>query len=172
MIWPAFEEALAWLQAVCASQGLGGKGWQEGDLRVLLAAAGGRPSDVLAQLQIQGAKDAAQRWRALPKAVAAGHVAVLGEFSLPQAVDALQKLCHDLWALKVGAAPRFFALDTLPVFTVAGKDTGRGPSLYALGQWTKELSASARTAEHPYNPGLMLEALVSQAQLAMRGKSA
>lgn len=172
MVWPAFDQALAWLQAVCASQGLGGKGVQADDLRVLLAAAGGRPSDVLAQLQLQGAKEAAERWRALPKAVAAGHVAVLADFSLPQAVDALQKLCHDLWAMKVGAAPRFFAVDTLPVFTVAGKDTGRGPSLFALGQWTKELNASARTAEHPYNPGLMLEALVSRAQLAMRGKTA
>jgi DNA polymerase-3 subunit delta' len=87
-------------------------------------------------------------------------------------VDALQKLCHDLWAMKVGAAPRFFAADTLPAFKVAGKDSARGPSLYALGQWTKELNASARTAEHPYNPGLMLEALVSRAQLAMRGTSA
>ena len=95
-------------------------------------------------------------------------MAVLADFSLPQAVDALQKLCHDLWAMKVGAAPRFFAADTLPVFTVAGKDTGRGPSLFALGQWTKELSASARTAEHPYNPGLMLEALVSQARGALQ----
>ncbi len=169
MVWPAFDDALAWLGAACASQGLGGKQVQVDDLRVLLAAAGGRPADVLALLLEQSAKEAADRWRALPQAVAQGHVAVLGDFSPPQAVEALQKLCHDLWAVKVGAQPRFFGPECLPSWPAApARGAARGPTLYSLGQWARELAASARTAEHPYNPGLMLEALVSRAQLALR----
>jgi len=41
-------------------------------------------------------------------------------------------------------------------------------ALYALGQWSRDLASSARHAEHPYSPGLMLEALVSRAQQALR----
>jgi DNA polymerase-3 subunit delta' len=37
-----------------------------------------------------------------------------------------------------------------------------------LGQWSRDLASSARHAEHPYSPGLMLEALVSRAQQALR----
>lgn len=170
MVWPAFEDALAWLQAECAEHGLGGKTVQAEDLRVLLAAAGGRPADVRAQLQVSDAREAAARWRALPKAVAQGQVAALAEASLPQAVEAMQKLCHDLWAMKVGAPPRFFAADCLPAFADGPKGAARGPSLYSLGQWARDLATSARTAEHPYNAGLMLEALVSRAQLALAGR--
>ena len=36
--------------------------------------------------------------------------------------------------------------------------------LAALAQWSKSLVQAARTAEHPFNAGLMLEALVAQAQ--------
>jgi DNA polymerase-3 subunit delta' len=170
MVWPGFEQALDWLQTVCARSGLGGKSPLMEDLRVLLSAAGGRPADVLRLLQQQDAKEAAARWRALPKAVAAGQVNVLSDFSLAQAVDALQKLCHDVWAQKVGALPRFFSAESLPSFSAQGKGAARGPSLYALSLWSRELATSARTAEHPYNAGLMLEALVSRAQLALRGK--
>jgi DNA polymerase-3 subunit delta' len=45
-----------------------------------------------------------------------------------------------------------------------------GPGFAALGAWAKELAATARTVEHPHNPGLMLEALVSRAQLALNSK--
>ena len=160
MVWPAFDQALDWLQAVCANQGLGGKGWQADDLRVLLAAAGGRPSDVLAQLQLQGAKEAAERWRALPKAVARGEALALQAWTPAQVVAVLQKICHDCQMLAVGAAPRFFPAPALPV----------GAPLAALTQWSKDLLSSARTAEHPFNAGLMLEALVSQARGALRAK--
>lgn len=170
MVWPAFEDALAWLQTECAEHGLGGKAVQSDDLRVLLAAAGGRPADVRARLQNADARELAARWRALPQAVAQGQVAVLADASLPEAVEALQKLCHDLWAVQVGAAPRFFAADCLPRFAGGGKGQSRGPSLYSLGQWARDLTASARTSEHPYNAGLMLEALVSRAQLALAGR--
>jgi DNA polymerase-3 subunit delta' len=40
-------------------------------------------------------------------------------------------------------------------------------SLFALASWSKELATTSRTVEHPYNPGLMLEALVSRASLAL-----
>jgi DNA polymerase-3 subunit delta' len=39
-----------------------------------------------------------------------------------------------------------------------------------LSSWSKELATTARTAEHPYNPGLMLEALVSRARLALNAR--
>jgi DNA polymerase-3 subunit delta' len=39
--------------------------------------------------------------------------------------------------------------------------------LFALASWSKELATTSRTVEHPYNPGLMLEALVSRASLAL-----
>jgi DNA polymerase-3 subunit delta' len=60
--------------------------------------------------------------------------------------------------LAVGAAPRFFPTQALPV----------GAPLAALTQWSRDLLSSARSAEHPFNAGLMLEALVSQARGALR----
>jgi DNA polymerase-3 subunit delta' len=40
----------------------------------------------------------------------------------------------------------------------------------ALGAWSRELAATARTVEHPYNPGLMLETLASRARQALAAK--
>ena len=74
-----------------------------------------------------------------------------------QAVDALQKLCHDLLSLQAGAQPRFFAAADLPPPAPVG----------ALSAWWRELARTARTVEHPFNAGLMLEALVSQAHIAL-----
>jgi len=90
-----------------------------------------------------------------------GDVTALADWPPAQAVDALQKLCHDIWALKTGAQPRFFSLEDLPA--VAAGNSG----LYALASWSKELATTARTVEHPYNPGLMLESLASRAKLAL-----
>jgi DNA polymerase III subunit delta' len=36
-----------------------------------------------------------------------------------------------------------------------------------LSEWSRELVRTARTVEHPFNAGLMIEALVSQARLAL-----
>lgn len=170
LAWPPFDEALAWLVRCCTQQGLGGKAVDEADLRVLLQGAGGRPADVLRLLQEHEARQAAAHWRALPKAMAQGQAAVLADLGPAQAIGALQKLCHDVCALKLGAPPRFFPADCLPEFQAAGGRGAKGPSLYGLGRWAKELAASARTADHPYNAGLMLEALASRAQLALRGQ--
>ena len=172
MHWPAFDEGIAWLQAV--SGGPGAKS-ESGDkkafkppsdkeLQTLLTAAGGRPADALAWVLSGLASHLAQSWQALPKAMARGDVSALSDWSPAQAVSALQKLCHDVWAVKIGAAPRFFSLEDLP--PAGSASTG----LYALATWSKELMLTARTVEHPYNPGLMLESLASRAKLALASR--
>lgn len=208
MRWPDFEESLSWLQSQSAqAQDAGGEDASPGgaadapkrakargakpapveieDLRVLLAAAGGRPSDALTWVQGGAPAQAARDWQALPKAMARGDVSALADWTPPLAVDALQKLCHDMWVVKVGGQPRFFALADLPLLpgrpdagaAAKGRASGSSSSssgsgssaasIFALATWSKELSATARTAEHPFNPGLMLEALVSRAQQAL-----
>ena len=167
MVWPGFDEALAWLQAASVQQ----QGDEKkpvkpptsADLKTLLTAAGGRPADALAWVQSGQAAAIAQSWQALPKAMAKGDVAALSDFLPSQAVDALQKLCHDVWAVKTGAQPRFFSPADLPA---AHPKSG----MFALANWAKELATTTRTVEHPYNPGLMLESLASRAKIALNSK--
>ncbi|RYX91963.1 MAG: DNA polymerase III subunit delta' [Comamonadaceae bacterium] len=169
MHWPDFNEALAWLRA--ASQPPEGGGGKKGpkpvsdaELETLLTAAGGRPADALAWMREGTGADIAQGWHDLPKAMARGDASALTGWMPAQAVDALQKLCHDVMASAVGAEPRFFRADDLPATSQAG--------LHALSTWAKELGVTSRTVEHPYNPGLMLESLASRAKLALNaGKS-
>lgn len=144
--WPREDEALAWLQAneVPAA-----------DAATLLKAAGGRPEDALSLAQ-SGMQ--AKHWATLPKAVVKGDVSALSDATPAQAIAMLQKLCHDLLAMQAGAQPRFFMPDDLP----------NGGTFQSLTQWSKDLMHSARTAEHPFNAGLMLEALVARAQTALR----
>ena len=146
LTWPDAAPALEWLSA---------QGVPSADAQVLLDAAGGRPEDAWALAQ-GGLK--ASTWLALPKAVARGDAQALQAWAPPQAVAVLQKVCHDCLLLAVGAAPRFFPTQALPM----------GATLAALTQWSKDLMASAKTAEHPFNAGLMLEALVSQARGALQ----
>ena len=167
MVWPGFDEALAWLQAA-SQQGQGDdkktvKPASSADLKTLLTAAGGRPADALAWAQSGQAAALAQSWQALPKAMARGDVSALSDFLPSQAVDALQKLCHDVWAVRAGAQPRFFSLADLPA--VPAKS-----GTFGLATWAKELATTARTVEHPYNPGLMLESLASRAKVALSSK--
>jgi DNA polymerase-3 subunit delta' len=145
MAWPSTGDSLAWLQA---------KGLDAAAAAALLGAAGGRPDDAL---RLHQAGRDASGWSALPLAVARGEVAALAGWTPAEAIDALQKLCHDLLATRCGAAPRFFAAKELP----------KGGSLRGLSAWSRELAQQARTAEHPFNPGLMLEALVSRARSAL-----
>jgi DNA polymerase-3 subunit delta' len=72
-------------------------------------------------------------------------------------LSVLQKLSHDMLALACGTAPRFFEAANLP------KPAG----LNSLTQWSRELMDSARTVDHPFNPGLLLQAWVSRAQRAL-----
>lgn len=148
MQWPRPEEARDWL----AAQGL-----EPGAAQALLRAAGGRPDDALA---LARAGRSPQAWALLPKAVARGDVSALADLEPAQAVDALQKLCHDLLAHRVGAPPRYFAAADLPA----------PPGLGPLTRWSRALAREARTAEHPFNAGLMLESLVAQARQALNSR--
>jgi DNA polymerase-3 subunit delta' len=167
MVWPGFDEALTWLQA-SHDEGPGGdkkptKPLSSADLKTLLTAAGGRPADALAWIQGGQAAALAQSWQALPKAMARGDVTAISDLLPSQAVDALQKLCHDVWSVRVGAAPRFFSLADLPVSPAKA-------GTFGLAAWAKELASTARTVEHPYNPGLMLESLTSRAKMGLNSK--
>ena len=173
MVWPAFDEALAWLQtATRAGQGDAKKSANappSAALKILLNAAGGRPADALSWVQNGQAVAMAQSWQALPKAMAEGDVTAISNFLPSQAVDALQKLCHDVLVSRVGGQPRFFDAADLPLpfnFPNARNNAG----LHGLANWSKELAAAARTVEHPYNPGLMLESLTSRAKIALNAK--
>lgn len=146
MLWPDQLSAMIWLQA---------QGVAEKKARVMLRAAGGRPQDALQFAPIS------DLWPRLPRAVQQGDVAVFKDWTPAQTLDALHKLCHDLLALRSGASPRFFEAADLPS---AG-------SWHSLTTWSKALSQAMRTVEHPFNAGLMQEALVSQAQLALNSKS-
>jgi DNA polymerase III subunit delta' len=148
MTWPGEQEAAAWLVE---------EGIQHADVSALLRACGGRPEHALAFAQ--GGGDP-KLWAQLPKALARGDGAVLAGWPPAEAVDALLKLCHDLLVVRAGGAPRFFQPADLPPAS----------SIAALGDWSRELIRTARTVEHPFNAGLMLEALVSQARLALNSR--
>jgi DNA polymerase-3 subunit delta' len=148
MAWPDEREALAWLEA---------SGVEAGDAPALLRAAGGRPDDALGYAQ--AGRDP-KSWSLLPKALARGDVSALADWAPAEAVGALQKLCHDLLATAAGAPPRFFQPADLPPAV----------SFAALTGWSRELARTARTVEHPFNAGLMLEALVSRARSALNSK--
>lgn len=170
MSWPGFDEALQWLEGRAAplDDGASKKAAKPpgaADLRILLTAAGGRPADALAWVQGGQGSLMAQGWRALPRAMLQGDAAALSDWSPADALDALQKLCHDMWAVRSGAAPRFFAADDLPAAPAPGQ-----AALDALSAWSRELAASARSIEHPYNPGLLLESLASRAQIALNAR--
>ncbi|MDO5288787.1 MAG: DNA polymerase III subunit delta' [Pseudomonadota bacterium] len=163
LAWPAPHEALAWLS---------GQGVPAADAPLLLRAAGGRPAAALALAQGgqgagqstagQGAPAAARQWASLPGAMRAGDAAALAGLPLAEAVDRLQKLCHDLTALHTGAPPRYFDAADLP---------SPPPPLPALMRWWGQLTQSARTAEHPLNPGLAAEFLASAARQALNSKT-
>ena len=145
LAWPAQDVALTWLQAQDLSAS---------DAQVLLQAAGGRPEVALDWAQ---SGLTARQWCALPQAVARGDVTALADRSPAQAVDTLQKICHDLMAVACGGSPRFFARADLPP----------GVPLAPLAAWWRELADMLRTSEHPFNAGLMLEVLVSRGRAAL-----
>jgi DNA polymerase-3 subunit delta' len=144
--WPGDEEAREWMI---------GQGVSATDAPGLLRAAGGRPSDAL---RLAGQGQSPKAWALLPKAMSRGDVGALGDHAPAQAIGALQKLCHDLMAKASGAEPRFFEPEDLPTAI---------PSKLALARWSKSLANAAKTAEHPFNAGLMLEALVSEARTTL-----
>ena len=58
-----------------------------------------------------------------------------------------------------GGEPRYFSPADLP---------GKPLPMALLAEWSRELVQAARTADHPFNAGLMLESLVSQAGTALK----
>lgn len=141
---PPTDVALAWL---------GGQGVEQAE--VLLSAAGGRPQEALRWAQ-DGLQAAA--WLQLPKRVARGEASSLSDWPLPRAIDALQRLCHDLLRRCHGGPPSYFSAESLPQPRQAAP----------LHRWAKALQQASRHAEHPLNAGLLLEALFAQGQLALR----
>jgi DNA polymerase-3 subunit delta' len=145
MRWPDTALSHQWLQ----SQGLTAPQAQQA-----LLACGGRPQDALEFFQ--SGRDAGA-WSGFPRAMARGDVSFVRDWSPAELLMGQHKLCHDLLAVCVGALPRFFAADDLML----------GASVAALTQWGKALNGQQRTIDHPFNPGLLLEALVTQAQRAL-----
>lgn len=166
MVWPEFDEALAWLGEKIAD--ISGQESNLNDLHTLLAGAGGRPQDALTWIRNTPAADAARHWRSFPMAMARGEISSLADWAPALAVDSLQKLCHDMWAREVGAAPRFFNPSDLP--PVLGLKNLGGVSLSHLEDWYADLCAIARSVEHPYNSGLLIESLVSRAKVALNAR--
>lgn len=121
---------------------------------VWLAASGGRPLDAMG-LAAAGASNST--WTAFPQAMRMGDTAFVREWGASQLLSALHKLCHDQLALSVGAAPRFFPATALL----------QDCQFSRLSAWSQALGTSMRSVEHPYNQGLMQEAIVNQARLAL-----
>jgi len=142
MHWPKEEEILAWL---------GAQDVAEPEARIFLHATGGRPDDALAWAR---SGRSASAWAQFPHAVARGELSVMADMTPAQTIHMLQKLCHDLLAQCVGAAPRYFAAADLPP----------APALGPLTRWAKQLAKEARSAEHPFHVPLMQEALFTQAR--------
>jgi DNA polymerase-3 subunit delta' len=149
MTWPSAAEATAWLQE---------QGVRPEEAEPLFRAAGDRPDDALA---LSKAGLSSKTWAELPKALARGDASRLADWTPAQALDLMTKVCHDMLVVRCGAAPRFFQASDLPPPV----------SVRALGDWWRELAATLRTVEHPFNAGLMLEALVSRARSALHSTS-
>jgi DNA polymerase-3 subunit delta' len=143
MAWPTEPEAVTWLQ----SQGL-----SAADARSLLKAAGGRPDEVLKQRSLG---QSMQWWAHFPKAMLAGDASYCSELPPAEVIDALQKLCHDLLMQQTQAPLRYFSDTDLPNIKVSSAQ---------LTAWFKRLSQAAKTSAHPFNAGLMLEALCTEAR--------
>ncbi len=149
--WPKADDALAWLRSQP-----GGEALDDEALRTALAAAGGRPLDATQFI----AANALSAWSKLPKALVLGAAGSSEHWTPKTLLDALQKLCHDLWAVKLGAAPRFFAATDLP----------KPPPARALSAWSEQLKTLARSIDHTWKPELLLEDLVSQAKSALNSR--
>lgn len=140
---PAADVAAAWL----AERGVRDPG-------VLLAACGGEP---LTALEWQQEGIDARLWERLPALIAQGESAPLMGWPPARVVAALQKLCHDAFCVASGSMPRYFPARSVP----------KGARLVALSAWARELARVARDVEHPWNAGLLVEALVEDAKNAL-----
>lgn len=147
--WPKPQLAVDWL----IQQGMSAESAQ-----VWLRASGGRAFDALGY-----AEHPPQAWQDLPSRLASGQVEALEDlFGVDPTrwIQTLQKLCHDLLAIKTGAEPKYFDKATLP-------ELNQVSSLNKLSDWGHLLHGHARQASHPLNASLLLELLGAQAQHAI-----
>jgi DNA polymerase-3 subunit delta' len=135
---PGRESAAAWLRQ-----------HQVPEPEVLLDGAGGSP---LTALRWHAGGLGAGTWAALPSAVARGDASAITGWPVPRIVDALQKVAHDAALRACGAVPRFFPPEAVPP----------AADLAALHRWHQALQRVMRHAEHPWNDGLLAEALVAE----------
>lgn len=145
MEWPSTQETIDWMRAELQQPAAPAE-----PLAVWWRAAGGRPDEALEWAR-SGATPAL--WGQIPRALAQADWALLRDWPPARQLDVLQKVCHDLLAVRAGAAPRFFAPQDLP----------QPPSWSALLEWQQQLADARRSVEHPYNAGLMQEAWSSEA---------
>jgi len=146
MVWPDPQEATAWLQT---------QGIAPAEAALLLKSAGGRP-EVVQRQKLMG--QSMQWWSSFPKAMRAGDASFCSDLPASEVISALQKLCHDLLMAQIFAPLRYFDSKDLPAVKV---------STVQLTAWFKRLSLAAKSAEHPFNAGLMLEALCAEASEVM-----
>lgn len=146
MIWPSTSDALSWLE----SQGI-----SKEDSITMLKAAGGRPDEVLRQ---QHAGKSVKWWSQFPRAMLSGDASFCADIPPSEVIDALQKLCHDLMMQQTQAPLRFFNEADVPKLKLSSSK---------LSAWFKRLAQAAKTSEHPFNAGLMLEALCAEAREIM-----
>jgi DNA polymerase-3 subunit delta' len=124
------------------------------DAAVLLAACGGEPLTAL-EWQQEGVD--ARVWERLPALIVRGESSAFAGWAPARVVAALQKLCHDAFCAANGATTRYFPAHAVP-------KTARPASLAA---WSRELARLARDVDHPWNAGLLVEALVEDAKNAL-----
>lgn len=144
---PSTAELVQWLE---------GQGVESAE--TLLRAAGAMP---LRALEWSRGGLRAEQWHALPDAIARGQVEALTNWPLDQAIDVLLRLCHDTMRRAVGASASYFADATIPMTAAPAR----------LAAWHGRLLRVARHADHPWQAPLLLEALVDDAQDALRAKA-
>jgi DNA polymerase III subunit delta' len=146
---PDSSQAIEWLSQFLPSA-------SPAERETALQASGNRPLDA-AKIIAAGAHSI---WAALPFALQKGRVDGVSGMSGAQLLDAQHKLCHDLWAIKLGAAPRFYAPQDLP----------KPPPARALAAWGEQLKSLSRRIDHPFKPELLIEDMVQQAKVCINSR--
>jgi DNA polymerase-3 subunit delta' len=150
---PSPDSALAWLRGVDTSL-------TEAGARALLAVAGGAPLEALTLLQ-EGVDP--RRLSDLPQRIASGDATALAGLPVQRAIELLLKLAHD--AMRLAALGELASNDSRRFYSTTAFPLGAG--MPALVTWHKSLLRVARHADHPWNAGLLVEALVAQAKIAL-----
>jgi DNA polymerase-3 subunit delta' len=91
-----------------------------------------------------------------------GNASHCSDLPASEVIDALQKLCHDLVMLQSQAPLRYFNVADLPKLKTSQDQ---------LTAWFKRLAQAAKTSEHSFNAGLMLEALCTEAREVMNSSA-